>query len=308
MAGPFTHWVITEKAMERCQELDANLDQILAQNAKFVLLGAVSPDLPYLSFNQTTTNWADEMHYHSTNGVVVHGYSDLKQRGIEDLETKALFSWLLGYASHMIADATIHPIVEKIVGEYQYNTQEHRECEMVQDILTFKHNFNQDIVEAEYTETIEFCRRSPHKNALFSFWQTQLRRTHPSLGDPVPAFWFDTYAEAIDLADGSNVLFKLFRHVGFGESFLYESSKELSENAPNNVDKYYENIALPMGGIGYFEVDGISRAVENVVQAWQDMFVNLKNQYNVADLILDWNLDTGKVNGGSNVATYWQNA
>ena len=61
MAGPFTHWVITEIAMARCQQIDAALARMLAQNKRLVILGAASPDLPYLSFQKTTTNWADEI-------------------------------------------------------------------------------------------------------------------------------------------------------------------------------------------------------------------------------------------------------
>ena len=179
---------------------------------------------------------------------------------------------------------------------------------MVQDILTFKHNFNMDIVGSEYTEIIELCRRSPFRDALFGFWGNQLHQSHPKLPKPEPNFWFDTYAEAIDFADGDNILFKLFRHVGIGDSFLYKSSEELTENAPDKVDKYYKAIALPTGGIGDFEVDGLARTVENVVQAWREMFTNMQKPFDVAELIQDWNLDTGKVNGGPDVATYWRMA
>ncbi|MDD3473368.1 MAG: zinc dependent phospholipase C family protein, partial [Syntrophaceae bacterium] len=91
--------------------------------------------LPYLSLKTGTVNWADLMHYETTNGIVLHGYADIKNTWVEGPlrpTDERILAWLFGYASHLIADATIHPIVEAIVGPYEENSKEHQLCETTQ--------------------------------------------------------------------------------------------------------------------------------------------------------------------------------
>jgi hypothetical protein len=307
VAGPFTHWIICEKALERADALGPVLLQILARRFRFVLLGAASPDLPYIS---PQTGWADEMHYHATNGVVIKGYEELKQADLAQAENQVKFCWLLGYAAHMVTDATIHPIVKAIVGDYQDHKQEHRECEMFQDILTYRQNTGLDLVNSEYLEKIKYCRNSVYKAPLLNFWEHQLEDAYPDNDDdPAPSLWFSAYTKALDAADGANVFFKLFRHVGIGGAFLYKPSQELRDTEPDKCRKYYDQPALPTGGTGLFERDGLTRTVDNVTDAWSALYANLDQDFLVASLIKNWDLDTGEdQDAPGRPITYWQTA
>ena len=54
------------------------------------------------------------MHYEKTNGIVGSGYDQLKRIWPSKTDADEIkLVWLFGYASHLIADATIHPIVKQ---------------------------------------------------------------------------------------------------------------------------------------------------------------------------------------------------
>jgi hypothetical protein len=307
VAGPFTHWIICEKALEQSDTLGPVLVRMLKKRLRFVLLGAGSPDLPYVSPQK---GWANQMHYTTTNGLVIKGYDELRQAGLEQAENQVKFCWLLGYVAHMVADATIHPIVEAIVGDYKNHKEEHRECEMFQDILTYHRNIGLDIVHSEYLEIIKHCRNSPYKSSVLDFWERLLEDAYPDYDDdPAPSLWFSLYTHALDAADGAYVFFELFRHVGIGGSFLYKPSQELKADEPAKCRKYYERPKLPTGGRGDFEQDGLLKAVDNVTEAWSALYSNLNQDFSVASLIKNWDLDTGKdQDAPGNPITYWQRA
>jgi hypothetical protein len=138
MPGPFTHLMICEEGMNQDDLLGEELTKFLSANYQFVFLGAESPDLPYLSLGVGGNHWADAMHYERTNSQVISGFADLRQ--VWPVRTPAdeiKCAWLLGYVSHMVADATVHPIVQAIVGPYKGHEEPHRLCEMTMDSLIF---------------------------------------------------------------------------------------------------------------------------------------------------------------------------
>ncbi|RJP17829.1 MAG: hypothetical protein C4529_14060 [Deltaproteobacteria bacterium] len=59
------------------------------------------------------------MHYEHTNAIAINAHEALKkawgQSSVPD-ETKLV--WMIGFVSHLVTDATIHPIVQAIVGPY----------------------------------------------------------------------------------------------------------------------------------------------------------------------------------------------
>lgn len=72
--------------------------------------------------------------------IVLYGHDELGEilSKKELLETdERILTWLFGYVSHLIADETIHPIVEAIVGPYKDNSTKHRIGEMTQDSLVY---------------------------------------------------------------------------------------------------------------------------------------------------------------------------
>ena len=59
MAGAFTHLIITDFAKAEKTAIGEELWQLLNKHYSFLFLGAVSPDLPYLSFKTGSVNWAE---------------------------------------------------------------------------------------------------------------------------------------------------------------------------------------------------------------------------------------------------------
>jgi len=104
------------------------------------------------------------MHYEKTNGIAIHGHNELKDVcTTKQTADKIKLIWLFGYVSHLVADATIHPVVQAIVGPYDQNEQtktEHRICEMTQDALIYNERKNTDIRYAEFSSALKFFRKS----------------------------------------------------------------------------------------------------------------------------------------------------
>ena len=146
MAGTFTHFVVCEAAMANRKALPANLRQLLNRHSQFLYLGAVSPDLPYLSIKTGKVNWADVMHQEHTNAIAINSHDALKKAwrtGGTPVEIQLV--WLMGLVSHLVTDATIHPIVQAVVGRYEEHKDEHRICEMTQDSLIYFEIKNMEI-------------------------------------------------------------------------------------------------------------------------------------------------------------------
>ncbi len=307
MAGAFTHFIICDVAKRKRSIVDSELRRLLNKYSEFLFLGAASPDLPYLSFKTGEVNWADLMHYEKTNGIAVSGYKELiKAWPTKQPSDEIKLVWLFGFISHLIADATIHPIVQAIVGPYEQNKEEHRLCEMTQDSLVYYERKNTDIRYAEFSSALKFCRRD-HFGELMEFWKAQASGNYSDKNEePEPTLWFTTYAEAIDTAEGGSDIVALFRHLGIGKGYIYKTRKEIITGYSDHYKKYFTDAKLPNGNIGNFSTDGFERAVNNVIDAWNKLYSGLNMGFDIASLIKNWNLDTG-VNMASVIGetTYW---
>lgn len=144
MASGLTHILLTKKLQDKFE--DGKLKNILAFAADSFQVGAVGPDLPYASiadddfFLSNESPLADDFHYKLTNQIPLQSLRKLKslngQIG-EELHYH-MFSFFLGYISHVFADGIIHPFVRDKVGEYIDNQAEHRSLEMQLDVLFFE--------------------------------------------------------------------------------------------------------------------------------------------------------------------------
>ena len=305
MAGPFTHWTICDEAKSRKGDVGLELWKFLNGYSEFMYLGSESPDLPYLSVKFGHFNWADVMHYERTNSIVVSGYNDIKEAWLQRKQAdEAKFAWLLGYVSHMVADATIHPIVNEIVGAYKQNQEEHRICEMTQDALIYNQITNNEIRYGEISSTLKFCKESEYFDELMEFWKIQLIQDYEEKHKEAhPAFWFKTYTDSIDTGEGGSGVVAYFRHLGLGQDYIYKTKTEIMESYPQYKLKYYEDVKTPKGK-GTFLNEGFERTVRNVVKAWKSLYLGLTGDLVVSEIIKDWNLDTG-VDRETNQMTYW---
>ena len=126
MPGAYAHIAIVNDAQKRVDSVSLQKQTALAlgRYLKYVELGAVGPDYPYLALKQA--KWADNMHYLNTADVLRTGVAEV--RALSEPERSIATAWFMGIAAHMTADMTIHPVVELKVGPYQANQGEHRKC------------------------------------------------------------------------------------------------------------------------------------------------------------------------------------
>lgn len=308
MAGAFTHFILCDIAKRRRSSIGIDLWRLFNKYSEFLFLGAASPDLPYLSFQTGHVNWADVMHHEKTNGVVITGHKALKavwhSRKPSD-EVK--FVWLMGYVSHLVTDATIHPIVQATIGPYEQNKEQHRICEMTQDSLIFNEYKNGDIQYAEFSSILEFCGESQHFHELMEFWKTQMiENYHNKNEEPHPPFWFKTYTNAIDLAEGDSEIIALFRHIGIGKNYIYKTKADIATNYKEDYKRFYSEVKLPYGTVSSFKKDGFERAVKNVIDAWNSLYSGLTSDLVVSTVIKNWGLDTGiDMDSPYHEVTYW---
>jgi hypothetical protein len=301
MAGPFTHFAICYVAKEL---VSTQLSRLLNKYLEFLYLGAVSPDLPYLSIDFGPVNWADVMHHEKTNGTVINGFQKIKGNWASNKpETKAMFVWLMGFVSHLIADSTIHPIVVKATGEpYEQWKKQHRQCEMTEDSMIFKKYFGVEIENCDFPELLKFCDGKPYFEQLMEFWAGELASNYPDKDDePDTSSWFHEYSNVIDVSDGGSVAV-VCRHINLGDSYFYKPSSEV-QGTPQ-FKKYYDKVKLPTQKNGNFDADGFQRSVGFVADAWNKLFSGLTSQIDVASFVFDCNLDTGKISPNG-IMPYW---
>lgn len=308
MPGPFTHIMICEAAKNLDEFLGEELWQLLNKYYQFLFLGAESPDLAYLSIGVGGNYWADGMHYEKTNGQVISGFEALQTLWRDRTPAdEAKCAWLLGYVSHMVADATVHPIINGIVGPYQEskeNQENHRICEMTMDSLIFQELMQGEIRYAEFSGALKFCRESEHFEELMEFWRTQLSGNYAAMDhDPHPSLWFKTYTDAIDAAEGGKVT-AIFRHLGLGGNYYYRTTEEIKTDWPDEYRKYYLEVKSP-GGVGPFRSVGFDTAVTNVANIWKPLYEGLSDPSpDISKLVNNWDLDTGE-DMETGIVTFW---
>lgn len=300
MPGSYAHMTAVNLAGARATleeyGFPAEAVYALSKYKKYAELGAVSPDLPYLAGDK---EWADLMHYKRTGEMVKSGLRALcrlptMSRGVE-------YAWLLGYAAHVVADVTIHPVVFLKVGPYEENSADHRWCEINQDVHIYS-RLNLGEVGDHLRSGIRSCTlaaygQSPGVGAL---WSGMLKEVHPAefAAGPDMANWQERFGFFLDIADNGPGLPSFSRHaLNALAPALYPDMKEVEE-------EFVRNLKAP-GGVT-MDYDRIfDQAVENIKSMWLKIALAVEAGDQEADLMVcDWNLDTGEEPGGRK--TYWK--
>lgn len=305
MAGPFTHWMVVEEALKK-PSISAQAN--LTGNKNYILLGAVSPDLPYLS--TPNTQWADRMHYENTGSFVRHGIANLPPKGTPKHDI--CLAWLLGYVSHLVADVVVHPVVNVIVGPYRFNDIEHRRCELTQDALVYSKVMTvegaptqADLTDTDYHHFLNHCASLPvtPANTLGSpdinktineFWSVTLSENHMDQTtnyEPIdPNAWYRNYKSGINTA--SRMPSAAIRELLSGKGLAYQ--KLNSPKLATDRLGFFDNINIPKGGRGNF-LEVFYKAVGEVVRVWDLLLedINKGDPNNCAKYVKNWDLDTG---------------
>ena len=307
LAGTFTHWMVVEEALRQCNEQPGKHPQsfpAIFSQKHFVSLGAVSPDYPYLTdlLNKwfKTHSWADRMHYENTGAFVQHGMERLLSLSGDTFSVCQ--AWLAGYASHVITDSVIHPVVQAIVGPYIFNSTEHRHCEMVQDAFIFHDIKGQEISYTaldgtDYCSMLKKCSdpEDPEKihPDLCQLWSETLKACHPGAGPYfdriVPDKWHENFISRIEGAADPICICRNFEEK---ENIAYKKTPDISSD---EWERFYGVVRLPGNKTGGFKQDVFEKAVDAVISTWDKFLSDVEKKIPVgcAEYLKNWNLDTG---------------
>jgi hypothetical protein len=323
MAGTFTHFLIAEEALERARGLPST-DPLCAVSARlnqrkcFLLQGAISPDYPFLAERlppglRAVGNWGNRMHSENTGAVVDAGLKLLCLRAGDEHDT--CLAWLWGYATHLVADTVIHPIVNLAVGGVAPFTEtEHGECEITQDTWIFDRIRGCGIAQgsAEYVQSLRDCSDPTDPDSvnpfIHGFWRDCLKAAHPVSGATKQEFQL-AYASIVPHAWHRALLALLpvaakpggvLRYVGGIVHLRERMYDKLSRVPDDHLERYVRQLDSPDGSHGTASVTFervFSRAVDQTVVMWQRMAKDLESLVTRPECspqpYPNWDLDTG---------------
>ena len=319
MPAAFAHMIAADKAKRQLEEQDLKLPQlVLNQYPQWLQAGTVGPDYPYLHHMLTSQDksksWANLFHYVKSSDVVRAGVKILRSRypsAKDDKEFRKALAWLYGYASHVVLDASIHPVVRAIVGEYEQHKTEHRACEMFMDSFIFNDYFG---IELDNSDWVSYLKALTDSNtggldpSVASLWHAMLKEVHPSdysNNPPQIDGWQKAYEEKLSLAE-HNAIF--FRHAAAEEGVFYELSTKI---VPEDMTKYIEKALLPKPNKFSQETmhyrDIFQFGADNLARFWTDVTAAIEGTGD-PELpgLLNWNLDKGTIDPkGVGDATLW---
>lgn len=307
MPGAYAHLTLVNflkepSRLEKIPSFPTEAIRAILKRFKYVELGAVSPDYPYLAIqDKEAAAWADKMHYERTGDKIIAAIPDIANRS--DAEREKGLAWLLGYAAHVGADVTIHPVVELKVGAYQLNKTAHRRCEMHQDAYIFQRMNLGGIGLSEHLDSgIAKCTESDGKSfdkTIKEIWSGMLLVAHPELfqeSEPNFQKWHSRFQLMVDkIGEEGNKLWPIARHVAVDCGLTYPAQSEIDFG-------FIENLETPEGIMGYDDI--FDRALQNVAYLWTLIAGGVvEGDENFKKKIGNWNLDTGKDENGNFV--FW---
>ncbi|MBU0594581.1 MAG: zinc dependent phospholipase C family protein [Pseudomonadota bacterium] len=297
MPGGYTHITVAQLAIEEGRSkrkglLHDDAKRALAKWKKFVIVGAVCPDYPYLNLlSGESEDWANAMH--KGNAVDMLREAVKGVRAIPDNNTRQkCLAWLFGFASHVATDGTIHPVVNLKVGEYETHKLEHRTCEMSQDV--FIHDpLKLGTIEVNKQISTNVQQVSDPNNPdrmdpdIARLWQDSLnvayRGHQPALPSPDVHAWHRAMRQMIRIAESGNMLFPFARHMVAENGIVYPASPD---------QQYIQNLEVPSGARMDFKPI-FDKALENVLELWGWLSLSLQGQPSPLDTVANWSLDTG---------------
>jgi hypothetical protein len=302
MPGAYAHITAVNVARERLDGQDAfprDGLSIVFDWLKYIELGAVGPDYPYLDVAEGSRAgaWADTMHWDRVGDRIEKGIQVLKNMSPGKAKEKAL-AWLLGFTAHVIMDVTVHPVVGIKVGPYEENKKAHRICEMNEDTYIFQTRMNLEIHYADYLKTgICTCCHPEDKdnlwNAMFENVDTALYKENT----PHINVWHNCFEEIISHIAESRLV-ALARHVApkMLDGSVYPLFGDIDQ-------QFIVNLQIPGGGtMGYEDI--FNKGVDNVTRGWAVVASDVLHGTKLAeDFIRNWNLDTGE--DENKMMTFW---
>jgi hypothetical protein len=296
MAGPFTHMVICEFAADPSKAssvgrgpLPAELTTLLNDNHCFLMLGAVSPDLPAISDFIWKRNWSDAMHGGPFTRTIVDLFA--QSFNCTAASRDAILAWLFGYVGHIVADAVVHPVVNVAMADVKIQGI-HQEIEICIDSLLYDEKKHGDLQLVPYLDGLRACRKSPEAFAeLMDLWQKCISTAEPSFdGDPVE--WYGTYLAgfhaATTMAPPDAAANLHFIHTF--ANYVYQPVSAISDK---DRTRFYNHVAIPIApGHGSFVQDVFNRALGHLIDIWGEMWKRVPVKGSIGNCNLNTGADT----------------
>ncbi len=311
MPGAYAHitlasLLLNKQEMRSRDDFDRRAEVAVRSYGEFMILGCMSPDFPYLAVTQFgSSKWADLMHENSGSmlrkGVdIVKAYDGAdRQKGL---------AWLLGYASHVCGDLTIHPVLSENGFDYAVDPKAHRVCEMHQDTFIFPNLNLGGVGLAEYMpNVVGACRDLDDDDeidpVIEQIWRQMLQACYPDqYADDEPNIdaWFRQFKDIVNLiARAGTKMFDWGRQIAASQGILYPSQDQVDKG------KYITSLKTPGGGTIHYN-DLFEKARQNAYGVWDIVsqgLYDIKPGIHHTE-IKDWNLDTG-LDGPAGSSVYW---
>jgi hypothetical protein len=231
------------------------------------------------------------MHNRHAVALLRNGVARIRDMADVNVRQKCI-AWLFGFASHVVTDGTIHPVVNLKVGPYEQNKTEHRRCEMSQDVYAHSRlnlgvlDFNQQI-STNVADTSDVDNPDRMDPDVAQLWQDLLTGVYsgldPQLQSPRIHDWHNAMHRMMKIGESGNVLFPFARHVAAHQGLVYPAAAET---------QYIQGLEVPGGLTMDFE-EIFQKALNNVVELWGWLALSLQKQDSSLDTLTSWSLDTG---------------
>ncbi|MBI5847217.1 MAG: zinc dependent phospholipase C family protein [Nitrospirae bacterium] len=307
MPGSYAHITLVNEASEKrrlkkmagfpIEAIDA-----AGLHAKFLELGCISPDYPYLDITSADSKkWADAMHYAHTGQAIFIG-AELVRALPAGIPKDKCLAWLMGYTAHVVTDMCIHPVVELKVGPYKGNETPHRRCEMHQDAYIFSRMGTGMPQTAQHIRsTILKCGDQNDPECLDpdvkNLWEELLRKVHPEIfNSDMPDLdkWHKRCYNILEqLLPTSGRLIGFARHACNRNGLLYPTPEEIE------MGEYIDNLRVPSNAGRqemHMHYDMIfDWATEQVQKVWLNVTQYALGESDSLPFYKDeWDLDTGR--------------
>jgi hypothetical protein len=308
MAGQFAHILLvnticTPEGLESIPDLLPSVRSALENYQPFCRLGAVSRDCPSVVGSTDATGWSGVMHYvRLADFVRLYGIPKLLQMPFNTEEARACIAWLFGYTAHVVADCSIHPVVEALVGPYsnKKNRLSHRRCELDQDAYMFTRLTNREVLDTDFLDFtgLAHCgvrgnthKLSPAVRELWAFCLAQYPREETKKYVRLPSrsldpnVWFATYLNMMDHFATKNSVFVRW----FGCDYRKSQAADR---------RFIADLPVPGLAKRIRYEDLFAQTCQKIIQAWSGLARALKQDDGALFTLKNGNLDTGKDEAG----------
>jgi hypothetical protein len=321
MAGTYAHLTLVYKLctdgdlLDRIDTLTPAVKNGLSMFSNFCMLGAVSPDYPYMTLaDPHAFAWANAMHYYKTADFVRRGAERLSSLDHRDPGVQKCIAWLFGYVGHVVTDLCVHPVINLKVGPYAQNKLPHRKCEMHQDVYIFNQQGLGEIVTLRHVRDrgIASCsavhdrhKLDPDIAALWGHCCEPVPLTGAALRPEITLpttpphlnWWHQMFMVVIDKITGALALLPpLSRHFAEAGATSYPPVDQLDP-------QYIESLPTPEGVQHYDQI--FERARQQVIAAWRELGAALQGRDPNLFSLANGDLDTG-AKDGTDQLVFWR--